>query len=95
MADLFVYLKISVFLDVTRCCLIDTDHHFGGNYCYHLQDRRVGAEAAHSSETLTKIFQITRRHTPEDNTLHGHVLTTPKLTEICKGEKSKTFPVLN
>jgi hypothetical protein len=40
-------------------------------YCLHHQGALI-MEAASTSETLVKIYQITRRYNPEDSHLHTH-----------------------
>jgi hypothetical protein len=48
-------------------------------------------EAVHSSETSAKFYQTTRRHIPEDSTLHSHRRENLTCnTELCTGVRFLT-----
>jgi hypothetical protein len=75
--------KSKTFWVVTPCSLLRCNRCFGGTYCLHLQGRRkfqqepaskqvASRSAICSSETSVACQQTTRRHIPEDDSLHNH-----------------------
>jgi hypothetical protein len=73
-------MKSNIFREATPCTLLEVYRRFGETYCLHLQVRRVGClarfstmriETIHSSETLLNFYQTTRRHIPNEGTVHS------------------------
>jgi hypothetical protein len=80
-------LKSIIFWDMMPCSPLSCTPRFGGTYHLHLQGRRQATclltgllnysstlkmEAICSSETSGATQRTTRRHIPEDYTLHNH-----------------------
>jgi hypothetical protein len=63
-------LKSIIFWDVTPCSLLICNRRFGGTYRLNLQDRRKFQQEPPSKQVDSQ--QTTRRHIPEDDTLHNH-----------------------
>jgi hypothetical protein len=85
-------MKSIILWEVTPCSLLRCNRRFGGTYRLHLRGRRKfqqepaseqvtvsrKMEAICSSETSVASQQTTRRHIPEDDTLHNHRCETLK-----------------
>jgi hypothetical protein len=80
-----VVMKSIIFWDMTPCSPLNCTRRFGGTYRLHLQGQlatcllagllnysTLKMEAIRSSETSGAIQRTTRRHIPEDDTLHNH-----------------------
>jgi hypothetical protein len=72
-------LKSIIFWDMTPCSPLSITRRFGGSYRLHLQGRGLlnyssilKMEAICSSKTSGTTQRTTRRHIPEDDTLHNH-----------------------
>jgi hypothetical protein len=69
--------KSTIFWDMTLCSPLSFNRRFEGTYRLHLQGRRnksstLKMKAICSSETSVETQCTTRRHIPEDDTLHNH-----------------------
>jgi hypothetical protein len=85
-----VVMKSIIFWDMTPCSLLGFNRRFGGTYRLQLQGRRnrfskpassaepisstLKMEAICSFETSVETQRTTRRHIPEDYTLHCFIL---------------------
>jgi hypothetical protein len=63
-------MKSIIFWDVTPCSLLRCNRRFGGIYLLHLQGRKKFQQGP--AETSVASQRTTRRHDPEDDTLHNH-----------------------
>jgi hypothetical protein len=54
------------------CSLLRCNRRFGGTYSLHLQGRRQNFQQEPASKQVVASQQTTRRHIPEDDTLHIH-----------------------
>jgi hypothetical protein len=75
------YIKSIIFWDVTPCSLLSCNRRFGRTYrlspayllvLAEIISSALKMEAISSSETSVATQQTTRRHIPEDDTLHNH-----------------------
>jgi hypothetical protein len=66
-------MKVTVFLDVAPCSLIEIHKYFRGVYCLHgLGDELIPLKmkAVDISKASVSFYETTRRNIPEDNHLH-------------------------
>jgi hypothetical protein len=84
-------MKISVFLVVALCSLVEVYHHFRSSCCLHHQGTLM-METASTSETLVNFYQTTRRNIPEDSHLHirhRENLKSHKVKKVARGEQGQ------
>jgi hypothetical protein len=87
------FLKSITFWDMTPCSPLSFNRRFGGTYRLHLQGLRNNFSKnqqgsrweACSSETSVETRRTTRRHIPEDDTLHNHRCENLKSYKVIRG----------
>jgi hypothetical protein len=70
-----VVMKSAIFWDMTPCSLLSCNRRFWGRYRLHLQGRRNNFSKNQQVSRSVATQQTTRRHIPEDDTLHVHIVT--------------------
>jgi hypothetical protein len=83
-----VVMKSIIFWDVTPCRLLSCNRRFGGTYRLNLQGRRNNSsknQQVSRWQTSVATQQTTRRHIPEDDTLHFFI-NLQSACFLCKGE---------
>jgi hypothetical protein len=82
-----IKIKSIIFWDVTQCSLLSYNRRFGGTYRLHLQGlRNHFSKNQQASRWQGATQQTTRRHVPEDDTLHN---------ERCENLKSYKIKIIS
>lgn len=79
-----VYVKATIFCDVTPCIPVQVHRRFGDNYCLHLHGRIVN-QARNQKEgdmQSNRLWNSTRLHENEDGMSHGELMKSDFFTEV-------------